>query len=196
MRIYILVVLSDMAKKSPTYPHAFSCLSPALRSTIENMNPNEPRRVLQELHDNYIAGSYAGDLVGLDRDKLCTLTRAVSRALGFDGLGSAYIRTRALKHIYEQRTAAEYQLILDKLHSLVKRPTHIYLNKPGKKRGTHCLVAPLRDQEFICAIEIIADAEIEIATVFERRDRYTNGCELLWSWGDGTTSHRNALDAD
>lgn len=159
------------------------------------MHAKSFRPVLQELHDNYIAGSYEGDVVGLDRDKLCTLTRAVSCALHLQGIGSAYIRTRALKHIYEQRTAAEYQLILDKLHTLVKRPTHIYRNKPGK-RGTHCLVAPLRKQNFICSIEIVGDSEIEITTVFEHRDRYTNSCELLWSWGDGTTSHRNALDAN
>lgn len=156
------------------------------------------RRVLQELHDDFIAGSYRGDPVGMDRDKICTLTRAVSRGLGLSGLGSAYISTRALKHAYERRPASEYQLILDRLHSLVKRPTQIYQNKPGK-RGSHLLVGMLNDQEYACTIEIVTETEIEIVTVFEKRDKYFEpgkGCVLLWSWGDGTTSHRIALDAD
>ena len=150
------------------------------------------------MHSKHILGSYKGDPVGLDRQKICMLTVAVSQVLGLTGPGGAYMTTRSLKHIYEQRTAAEYQLILDKLHSLLRRPQEVYLNKP-EKRGTHCLVGALRGQEYICVIEIVSEREIEIATVFERRERYLDhgrGCVLLWSWGDGTNSHRIVLDAD
>ncbi len=150
------------------------------------------------MHEAYIQGTYKGEIVGTGRDKVCTLTRAVSKVLGLSGAGSAYITTRALKHVYEQRTAAEYQLILDTLHALVKRPAQVYRNKPGSKRGGFCLVGPLKEQEYICIVEIVSEKEVEIVTVFEKRERYLasgKGCVLLWSWGDGTTSHRVALDA-
>lgn len=154
------------------------------------------RKVLHEMHDRFIEGSYKGDLVIIEREKLCSLTKHSSRCLGLEGMGTAFITTRALKHIYEQRTAAEYQLIKDKLFSLVKRPKAIYVNKPGK-RGTYCFLGPLRkgDPDFICSVELVAPSEIEIATIFEYRDRYFRNCKLLGNWGDGITSHRIALDA-
>ncbi|MDB5237243.1 MAG: hypothetical protein JWL88_345 [Parcubacteria group bacterium] len=150
--------------------------------------------VLHKMHDKYIAGSYKGESVPIRKRKLGQLINQICTVLGLEENSSVRISTRSLKHIYEGRTAAEYQLILDQLHLLIENPKEIYTNRPGK-RGEYCFIGWLQDQEYICSIEIINKAEIEIVTVFEKRDQYlepNRGCVLLWNWGDGTNSHRIA----
>ena len=100
------------------------------------------------------------------------------------------------------------------MHEVVKYPDRIYENLSGK-RGDFCFVKRLKNEEYLCAIEILEippavfgeaglgvnefgqelSKEIQVATVFKLRDKkYIKNYILLWDWGNGNP-HRSALDA-
>ena len=100
-------------------------------------------------------------------------------------LPKVYATSRFLKHLYDKKPAEEFDFLLDHLHQIMKYPTRIYRNKPGK-RGDWCLAKSLGNEDYLCSLELNTDPErpeIYVATAFRVRDaKYLDGYELLWSW--------------
>lgn len=149
---------------------------------------------LPSLHKKYIKGTSPKAIVMDKKILLCNLTNAVKRGGNFSS-GSVYITTKVLKHIYDKKPAELYDFIIKNLPQIVKYPNHIYRNKNGK-RGDFCLVKSLKNEKYLCSIEICEvcidtekkQEEIYIATVFRTDDKYLEKYELLWSWRDDIPS--------
>lgn len=152
------------------------------------------KKVISELHEKYIQQTEAGAIVQLTEVLLCHLTLAVCR----DGMGidqdktKVYISTRVIKHVYDKKPAEEYDFLVSNLHQIVKYPDLVYLNKKGK-RSDFCLVKTIKNQKYLCCLEIMDDLDERVAfsvvTFYRiRKDSYLNSYELLWSWRSDTSS--------
>lgn len=110
-----------------------------------------PKRLLADLHKKYIQRTRPKAIVVDTRILLCHLTFAVRRGINSSG-SSVYMSTRVLKHMYDKKTAEEYDFIIENLHKVVKYPDQIYRNRDGK-RGNFCLLKVLGEQKYLCSIE-------------------------------------------
>lgn len=146
---------------------------------------------LQSLHKKYIRGTSPKAIIMDKKILLCNLTKAVKRGCRFSSSG-VYVTTKVLKHIYDKKPAELYDFIVQNLPKIVKYPSHIYKNKSAK-RGDFCFVKSLKNEKYLCSIEICINPErkqeeIYVATVFRTDDKYLEKYELLWSWKDDTPS--------
>ena len=131
---------------------------------------------------------------------VCNLTKIVQKELSFP-TNRVYLTTRSLKHLYDKRTAEEFDYITENLPSLVKFPARIYKNKDGKTGG-FCFYKEDLGEIYFCIIESNSDTnpidgEIGMNYVVSayrlseketKRENYLAGYELLWSWKDDTPS--------
>ncbi len=143
---------------------------------------------LSQLHRRHVKGTVHKAVVANRTILLCNLTNAVVKASG-DICPKVYINTRILKHLFDKRTAEEYECILKHMTDIVKYPAHIYSNKDAK-RGDFCFVKAIQGVEYMATIEYSPDDEMcNVVTCFRLRKRtYLNGYNLLWSWKGGTPS--------
>ena len=154
------------------------------------------RKIVPELHLNYIKGTAKNAVVQNLRVFLCNLTLAVSKN-GLDFKKDrkklrVYISSRVLKHVYDKRPAEEYDFLIENLHLIVKYPDNVYKNKNGK-RGNFCFTKIINVQKYFCSLELIeTDAttkELEVVTFFRvPKEKYLDSYMLLWSWRDDAPS--------
>ncbi len=63
-----------------------------------------------------------------------------------------YISTWCLKHLYDKRTAVEYEYIVEYLSMVLKFPDNIYTNLPNRQ-GDLVLHRRLKDGDYIAIVE-------------------------------------------
>lgn len=143
---------------------------------------------VQHLHKTYVRGSEKRAIVQLVTVVLCHLTTAVIRGTNIP-CNKVYLNTRVLKHIYDKRTAEEYDFLIHCVATVVKYPRWIYKNKDGK-RGAWCFVAHVKNSLCLVSLETIHTPEgalqCEVVTFFRTDEAYLKNYELLWEWEGGT----------
>lgn len=97
----------------------------------------------------------------------------------------AFISARSLKHIYDRhifdkKASRDFYFILDNLSEIVRYPDGIYLNTKGK-RGDFLITKEIREQLYMCTLEIISDSEMEIVSACTTGEKYIKRFALLWS---------------
>ena len=150
------------------------------------------------LHKKYVRNTAKESIVELLEVFLCYLTFAVLTSFHAP-CKEVYINTRVIKHLYDKRSAQEFDFILNNLISVMKYPNRIYKNKSGK-RGQYCFVKIIDAVLYLCCIEIQKTSDdnrfrLEVVTAFIVTEQYLSSYELLWEWKGGGTIHRNAFVA-
>lgn len=138
------------------------------------------------LHAEHIAGTNPENIVLEVEMVLCTPTKNTCLYIqDFDS--KFYITTRSLKHMYDKRPAAEYDKVCEHMHSVVKYPDHIYVDKPGK-RGNYCFRKRIDGIDYLVVVE--HNKEIKklscVTGFFLRKESYLNNYDSLMSWEGGT----------
>ncbi|MDP3697505.1 MAG: hypothetical protein Q8R55_05830 [Candidatus Taylorbacteria bacterium] len=123
----------------------------------------------RELHKKYVRGTDEGVLVKEIRALVCHLNKYVLKILEITD-HKVYIKTRVLKHLYDKRNAQEYDLILENLHLIIKKPDKIYENK-NEKRGEFCFYKIVKNKGILCPIEKNVDnGGFDIVTAFSGKN--------------------------
>lgn len=119
----------------------------------------------KELHKRYIKGTAKKALVKELRALLCHLGKSSVKVLN-NGEHKVYIKTRVLKHLYDKRSAEEYNFILEYLIPIIKNPDKIYKNK-AEKRGDFAFYKVINNRGILCSLELNeTDRGFDVATVF------------------------------
>jgi len=147
-------------------------------------------KTLRVLHQKYIKYTPQKALVKNETMFLCNLTKATMIGCQTNSQ-KVYITTRVVKHLYDKRSAAQYDFIIQKLHQVIKFPDDVYLNKSGKrgklgfckKFDEIMLFASLEENTFNDNWK-----ELYVVTVFETDTDYLKKCTLIWSWRGGNPS--------
>lgn len=142
--------------------------------------------ILDKFHKLYIKETAKEAIVTNAEMLLCNLTVAVSSGINLEP-AKAYITSRMLKHIYDKRTAEEYDFILNNLHKIVKYPDHILINK-SSKNAEYVFLKKLVDDYYFCPFEITNNSRVELVTCYRVKDSYVEKFEKFWSWKDGVPS--------
>lgn len=125
---------------------------------------------------------------------VCNFTNIVKEVLSLPTI-RVYATTKSLKHMYDKRTAQEFDFLLENLPKIIKQPTKIYENKDGKTGG-YCFSREFSDNVYFCVIERKEEANpndgelgmnyivsaYKLPEDIEKRERYISGYKLLWSW--------------
>lgn len=149
-------------------------------------------KIIPELCEKYIRGTEKYAIVQDVQVLLCNLTYAVNSGIGIS-CNRVYINTRVLKHIYDKRPAEEFDFLIENIHTVVKYPKYVYLNKTGKK-GNFCFVSDLNNNLYMCSVELKKDennnhSHCEAVTFFRiQKENYLENYELLWEWKGGEPS--------
>jgi len=144
---------------------------------------------LERIHQKTIQYTIPNTLIKQQTLIICILTEKIANILSVQKQ-KIYITTKCLKHLYDKKPAAIYDFILLNLKLILKYPTYIYQNKPGK-RANICFVKQIKGINFLCALEIVKRKKTKnfVVTVFPlKKEGYLKGCALIWSWKDGTPS--------
>ena len=139
---------------------------------------------LQALFRTHIKNTPKGAIVINDGAILCVLTKTVIKAVHLD-MEKVHITTRVIKHMYDKRTAEEFDVLLRSVYQIVRYPDEIYQNRNGK-RGDLGFVKKINEAKYFCSLEI--DGTIFcVATAFRiGKESYLQNFTLLWSWRGGT----------
>ncbi|WKZ29870.1 MAG: hypothetical protein QY314_03605 [Candidatus Dojkabacteria bacterium] len=144
---------------------------------------------LKTFHQKYIYRTEYHAFVALAEISVCYITKIVRNVLDNTETHKlvVVVTTKALKHLYDKRTAEEYDFILFNMTDIVRYPDQIYLNK-DKKRGDFLFVKTFKEQIFTCAIEKLEGKYFLVTCFRVRNKKYFNNYKLNWSWRDGTPS--------
>jgi len=144
--------------------------------------------VLRELFDLYIKSTDENSIVENQTISFCHLTNSVVRGLNISE-SKVYVTSRMVKHLFDHKPAEEFHFIIDFLHKVVKYPDKIFQNKSGK-RGGFCFVKKIKNNNYLCSIEIVQNEGLFVATAFRlRKQSYLDNYKLMWSWkGDNPSS--------
>ena len=149
----------------------------------------------------YIKGTPKKDYVKELTVLVCNLTDIVKGNLKIQ-TSRVYITTKVLKHMYDKRTAEEFDFVVSNLTDFIKFPERIYKNKQGKT-GNYCFYKTIAKDAYFCVLEISGDkdpCDEEIGMVYvvsayrlsedkKKRRNYLSSYKLLWSWkGDNPSS--------
>lgn len=97
----------------------------------------------KELVKKYIRGSEKKAIVQLVTVFLCNLKSVLVKKVSLP-CKRVHINTRVLKHVYDKRTAEEFDFLISNLDNIIKYPDAVYKNKNGK-RGEFCLVSKIKN---------------------------------------------------
>lgn len=118
------------------------------------------------MHRNLVKGTKYKAIVQDHKIHLCDLTSFTLQKGHFRDR-KIYLNTRALKHIYDKRTAEEFDFIIQHLIKIARFPDQIYLNK-SSTTGTKCLVKNIEGDLYLLSLEEAKDINI-IVTCFRIR---------------------------
>ena len=142
-------------------------------------------KIIQNLSNRYIKGTAEKAIIEDVSIFLCHLTFAVSKVNNFQS--KIYLNTRVLKHIYDKRSAEEYDFIVCNLRRIIRYTDCIYKNK-DPKRGDYVFTKRIGDNNYFCSLEICEDG-FNVVTAFRlRKNNYLKSYEAFWSWRDGASS--------
>ncbi len=97
-----------------------------------------------------------------------------------------YITTKSLKHMYDARSAQEFDFIIKNVESSVAHPLRIYKNKLGKT-GDVCLYLEFNNNAYFYILETKSGnaylvSAYRLSDIEEKRKNYLSGYKLLRSW--------------
>ncbi len=146
----------------------------------------ENEKATRELHEKYIHGTAPDAIVEDKKVLIGTVSQSAMKGAKLS-VERVHLSTKALKHIYDIRTAEHYDAIVDNLYDFIAYPDAVYKSKPGK-RATHTFVKRVGKYRYFCALELIKenhDTWFEFVTSSRfRSGNYLKGYKLLWSWED------------
>lgn len=140
-----------------------------LDKVIERFIKNTPRK------------GYVKDL----RINVGSITQKVKSKIKASNL-KVYITTKSLKHMYDQRSAQEFDFIINSLTKIIFQPHRIYKNKDGKT-GDFCFYYEANSNYYFYVFEvskfgIYLVSAYRLSSLEEKRKNYLGGYRLLWSW--------------
>lgn len=141
----------------------------------------------RRFYRDHIKGSDHKAPIVLDRDFLCNVGKRTHQIINKEVVclqRGVYLTTKALKHIHDRHiyiksTPEDFEIILENLHSVIKRPDFLYQNKPHQ-RADFLLVKNIDSQLFLTGIEIMNNTEIEIVSAFATDADYLKNFNQLW----------------
>lgn len=140
-----------------------------LAKVVERYIKNTPRK------------GYVKDL----RVKLCDLSHKLKPKLKLKDT-RVYVTTKSLKHMYDARSAQEFDFIIQNIELAIKHPLKIYKNKVGKT-GDVCLYTEFDENAYFYILETkLGNAYLvsayRLSNIEEKRKNYLSGYKLLRSW--------------
>ncbi len=145
------------------------------------------KKAAENLFIRNVKGTLPGALVAVTEQLIARLTKKVGAVLKTaDGAAKVYLSSRVIKHLYDKRTAQEFEVILKCAHLIVRLPNAIYENKDGK-RGDFIFVKQIQGAQYVVILEKQATTSGEIyfsvVTAFRvRKTGYLENHRLLWTW--------------
>jgi len=99
---------------------------------------------------------------------------------------NVYVTTKSLKHMYDQRSAQEFDFIISSLEKVISQPHIIYKNKSGKT-GDFCFYYESQSNYYFYVFEINEHgvylvSAYRLSSLEEKRKNYLDSYKLLWSW--------------
>jgi len=143
-----------------------------------------------KLYNKYIKDTEKEVIVANRQIVICFLTNAVITAINFKS-PKVYINTRILKHLYDKRTAEEFNFMIHNIWKVVKYPDFIYSDK-NSKRGQLAFVKNLGKFTYFCPIEIGKENNYVI-TIFRTDIEYLKNMSLFGA-GRAAFLHLNTFD--
>lgn len=138
-------------------------------------------KVIERYIKNTPRKGYVKDL----RIKICKISHKLRRKLKAKD-ESVYITTKSLKHMYDARSAQEFDFIVTNLETAITHPYRIYKNKTGKT-GDVCLYSEFNNSAYFYILETKSSSTYlvsayRLSSVEEKRKNYLAGYKLLRSW--------------
>ncbi len=90
-----------------------------------------------------------------------------------------YISTLSLKHIYDKRTAREYDFIIKNLKRIVEKPDEIRKNTT-QRDNSYLVIKNISSETFLAVIEVI-NGSVFIVTSFSSGEKYLRNFKLVWN---------------
>ena len=86
--------------------------------------------IIPNLFEKHIKGSPKNAIVAYRITFLCHLTKVVFKIISKDSNNNqiepkVYINTKIIKHLYDKKTAEEFDFLINCIHKIVKYPDHI-----------------------------------------------------------------------
>lgn len=154
------------------------------------MNKCNNQTMFAQLYKKHVRGTPKKAIVQFVQIFICHFTIAVVKGIDAS-CNKVYLNTRVIKHIYDKRTAEEFDFWVANLHIILKYPDKIYKNKDGK-RGAYCFVKEINNYKCFCSLETTTKDDqppiCEVVTFFRTDENYLKSYELLWEWKGGTPS--------
>lgn len=118
------------------------------------------------------------------RIKICDIPHRVKSKIKVKD-ERVYITTKSLKHLYDVRTAQEFDFIISNFDSAITNPTAIYKDKGGKT-GDLCLYVEFEKSAYFYVLNLQQNIYIvsayRLSDINKKRKSYLSGYKLLWSW--------------
>jgi hypothetical protein len=94
-----------------------------------------------------------------------------------------YITTKSLKHMYDVRSAQEFDFIIANIEGVIMQPLRIYKNKEGKT-GDVCFYSEFKNNAYFYILENQPDSiyivsAYRLSDIEEKRKNYLSGYKLL-----------------
>lgn len=140
-------------------------------------------------HQQYVQGTLKKQLVPLLDIRIGRIPQALRNMPSPSG-NAVYLSTRVLKHVYDKRTAQEFDFLLAGLPKIIASPDRMYRNKLGKREG-YCLVRTHDNFFSFCLLErkvFSSRPRWEVVTFYVTDERYLAGYELVWERKDDESS--------
>lgn len=142
-------------------------------------------RKLDKIVDRFIKNTPRKGYVKDLRIKICQITHKLKSRIKAKSL-NVYITTKSLKHMYDQRSAQEFDFIVSNIEKVVTNPHRIYKDKEGKT-GNVCIYYEKNLNYYFIVIETNTTGNYvvsgyRLSTIEEKRKNYLAGYRLLWSW--------------
>lgn len=127
--------------------------------------------------------------ITLARGMLCKIKSSLVQVINLHTTCSdqnVFLNTRALKHIYDRHIYDKsspwvFEIILNNLTQIIKRPDEVRRNMESK-RGDFLFVKKIGRQIFYVSIEVVIGGNLEVVSASATSDNYLRKFTLLWSW--------------
>jgi len=137
----------------------------------------------KNLHSNFVKNTKPGEIVINKTVLLCHINEKISRYIKLHE-ANVYISSKMLKHLYDKRSAQEYDCLLRNMYLIAKYPDLIYRNK-GYKSGDFLFVKAIDGYCYTCSLQFVQKGfcrKLNLITAFSVKPEYMRNFKLLWSW--------------
>lgn len=119
------------------------------------------------------------------RVKVCEMPHKLKSKIKAKG-PKVYITTKSLKHMYDVRSAQEFDFIITNIEAAILHPLRVYRNKEGKT-GNICFYKEFGNNAYFYILDSQTDSvyivsAYRLSEIEEKRKNYLASYKLLWSW--------------